>query len=37
VLHPSSGNADARIVGVGRKHPKRLHERGPRGGGNHRF
>jgi hypothetical protein len=37
VLHPSSGNADATIVGVGRKHPKRLREHAPRGGGNHRF
>ncbi|HEY1238648.1 MAG TPA: hypothetical protein VGE91_09930 [Solirubrobacterales bacterium] len=37
ILHPSSGNPDATIVGVGRKHPKRFHQRGPRGGGNHRF
>jgi len=37
VLNPSASNADASIIGVGRKHPKRLRERGPRGGGNHRF
>jgi hypothetical protein len=37
VLDPSASNADATIIGVGRGHPKRLHERGPRGGGNHRF
>jgi hypothetical protein len=37
ILHPSSGNADATIVGVSRRHPKRFEQRGPRGGGNHRF
>jgi hypothetical protein len=37
VLHPSASNADATIIGVGRRHPKPLRERGPRGGGNHRF
>ncbi len=37
ILNPRASNADATIVGVGRKHPKRLRERGPRGGGNHRF
>jgi hypothetical protein len=37
VLRPSSGNPDAAIVGVSRKHPKRLREHGPRGGGNHRY
>jgi hypothetical protein len=37
ILQPSSGNPDATIVGVGRRHPKRFHQRGPRGGGNHRF
>jgi hypothetical protein len=37
VLQPSSGNPDATIVGVSRRHPKRFHQRGPRGGGNHRF
>jgi hypothetical protein len=37
VLHPSAGGGDATIVGVSRKHPKRLYERAPRGGGNHRF
>ena len=37
ILQPSAGNPDATIVGVGRKHPKRFHQRGPRGGGNHRF
>jgi hypothetical protein len=37
ILRPSSGNADATIVGVGRKHPKRFRQHGPRGGGNHRF
>lgn len=37
ILQPSAENPDATIVGVGRKHPKRFHQRGPRGGGNHRF
>jgi hypothetical protein len=37
ILQPSSNNPDASIVGVGRRHPKRFHQRGPRGGGNHRF
>jgi hypothetical protein len=37
ILQPSSSNPDATIVGVGRRHPKRFHQRGPRGGGNHRF
>jgi hypothetical protein len=37
VLNPSASNADASIIGVGRGHPKPLRERGPRGGGNHRF
>ncbi|MGA8218329.1 MAG: hypothetical protein WB771_07160 [Solirubrobacterales bacterium] len=37
VLRPSANHADAAIIGVGRKHPKRLREHGPRGGGNHRF
>jgi len=37
ILQPSSSNPDARIVGVGRRHPKRFRQRGPRGGGNHRF
>jgi hypothetical protein len=37
IVQPSSGNPDATIVGVGRRHPKRFHQRGPRGGGNHRF
>jgi hypothetical protein len=37
VLKPGSSGADATIVGVSRKHPKRLRERAPRGGGNHRF
>jgi hypothetical protein len=37
VLNPSASNADATIIGVGRRHPKPLRERGPRGGGNHRF
>jgi hypothetical protein len=37
ILQPSSSNADATIVGVGRRHPKPFHQRGPRGGGNHRF
>ena len=36
-LQPSANNADATIIGVGRRHPKRFHQRGPRGGGNHRF
>jgi hypothetical protein len=37
IVQPSASNPDATIVGVGRKHPKRFHQRGPRGGGNHRF
>jgi hypothetical protein len=37
ILQPSSSNPDATIVGVRRKHPKRFRQRGPRGGGNHRF
>lgn len=37
IVEPSSSNPDATIVGVGRRHPKRFHQRGPRGGGNHRF
>jgi hypothetical protein len=37
IVQPSSGNPDATIVGIGRRHPKRFHQRGPRGGGNHRF
>ena len=37
ILEPSASNADATIVGVSRRHPKRLQERGPRGGGNHRY
>ena len=37
IMQPSSGNPDATIVGVSRRHPKRFHQRGPRGGGNHRF
>ena len=37
VLQPSSSNPDATIVSVSRRHPKRFHQRGPRGGGNHRF
>jgi hypothetical protein len=37
ILQPSSGNPDATILGVGRRHPKRFNQPGPRGGGNHRF
>jgi hypothetical protein len=37
ILEPSASKADATIVGVSRRHPRKLHERGPRGGGNHRF
>jgi hypothetical protein len=37
LLQPASGNADASIVGVRRAHTKRLRERVPHGGGNHRF
>jgi hypothetical protein len=38
ILQPGSGKADASIVGIGRAHPRRLHERAPRGGsGSHRF
>ena len=35
VLGPSGG--DANIVGVSRRHPKRLRQKRPRGGGNHRY
>jgi hypothetical protein len=37
VLQPKAAGADASILGIGRGHTKRLRERGPRGGGNHRF
>jgi len=37
IVQPSSNDPDATIVGVSRRHPKRFHQRGPRGGGNHRF
>jgi hypothetical protein len=37
ILEPDGAKADATIVGVSRRHPKRLRERAPRGGGNHRF
>jgi hypothetical protein len=37
VLNPGPGSADARIVEVDRRHAKRLHQHGPRGGGNHLF
>jgi hypothetical protein len=37
ILKPSANNPDASILGVSRRHPKRFHQRGPRGGGNHRF
>ena len=37
VLKPDGAKADATIIGVSRKHPKRFRERAPRGGGNHRF
>ena len=37
ILNPAAEHGDASIVGVGRGHAKRLRERGPRGGGNHRF
>jgi hypothetical protein len=37
VLQPSSGSPDATIVSLGRRHPRALHQRAPRGGGNHRF
>jgi hypothetical protein len=37
ILEPSASKADARIVGVSRRHPRKLRERAPRGGGNHRF
>jgi hypothetical protein len=37
VLKPDGANTDATIVGVSRKHPKRLRDRAPRGGGNHRY
>jgi hypothetical protein len=37
VINPSAGGGDASIVGVSRAHPKRLRQRGPRGGGNHRY
>jgi hypothetical protein len=37
IVQPSSTNPDATIVGVGRRHPKRLRQHAPRGGGNHRL
>ena len=37
ILEPSASKADASIVGVSRRHPRKLRERAPRGGGNHRF
>ena len=37
ILEPSASNADATIVRVSRRHPRRLQERAPRGGGNHRY
>jgi hypothetical protein len=37
ILRASASNPDASIVGVDRRRPKRLHQRAPRGGGNHRF
>jgi hypothetical protein len=37
IVQPSSNNPGASIVGVSRRHPKRFRQRGPRGGGNHRF
>ena len=37
IVQPSSSNPDAGIVAVSRRHPKRFRQRGPRGGGNHRF
>jgi hypothetical protein len=37
ILEPSASKADATIVGVSRRHPRKLRERAPRGGGNHRF
>jgi hypothetical protein len=37
ILEPRAAKADATIVGVSRRHPRKLREQGPRGGGNHRF
>jgi hypothetical protein len=37
ILQPSSNNPDATIVGLSRRHPKRLRQQAPRGGGNHRL
>jgi hypothetical protein len=37
IVQPSSNDPGASIVGVSRRHPKRFRQRGPRGGGNHRF
>ncbi len=37
ILQPSSSSPKASIVRVSRRHPKRFRQRGPRGGGNHRF
>jgi hypothetical protein len=37
IVRPSSTSPDATIVGVGRRHPKRLRQHPPRGGGNHRL
>jgi hypothetical protein len=37
VLEPRASNTDATVIGVSRRHPKRLREGPPRGGGNNRF
>jgi hypothetical protein len=37
IVRPSSTSPDASIVGVSRRHPKRLRQHPPRGGGNHRL
>ncbi len=37
ILKPDGANADATIIGVSRRHPKRLRDHAPRGGGNHRY
>jgi hypothetical protein len=37
VINPSSSGGDAAIMGISRRHPTRLRQHAPRGGGNHRF
>jgi hypothetical protein len=37
ILGSGAEHPDARIVALPRRHGKRLHQRGPRGGGNHKY